>query len=199
MKNALVIVTLSGLLTAAAHTQAQPLTPDTSAAATQESPNPVTTKPAANKKVAAAKTDDALPSVQLTAPLLYKLLRAELAYQRGDWQLAYVSNLVAAQETRDPRLARRAAEIALNAKQVSEALSAVRLWHELAPNSDEANQFYLGLIVLGDNLKEARPIFIERLRQATPQGRGLLILQIQRLLANTKDKVAAFALSLIHI
>jgi tetratricopeptide (TPR) repeat protein len=194
LKNALVIVTLSGLLTAAAHTQAQPLTPDTSAAATQESPNPVTTKPAANKKVAAAKTDDALPSVQLTAPLLYKLLRAELAYQRGDWQLAYVSNLVAAQETRDPRLARRAAEIALNAKQVSEALSAVRLWHELAPNSDEANQFYLGLIVLGDNLKEARPIFIERLRQATPQGRGLLILQIQRLLANTKDKVAAFAL-----
>ncbi|ABR91232.1 Uncharacterized conserved protein [Janthinobacterium sp. Marseille] len=195
MKNALVIVTLSALITATANTQAQPQTPETAAAATQESPAPLTAKPpASSKKAATGKTEDPLPSVQLTAPLLYKLLRAELALQRGDWQLAYVSMLVTAQETRDPRLAERAAKVALSAKQVSEALSAVRLWHELAPNSDEANQFYLGLIILGDNLKEARPILIERLRLASPQTRGVLILEIQRLLANTKDKNAAFAL-----
>ncbi|MNR80645.1 bacteriophage N4 receptor, outer membrane subunit [compost metagenome] len=194
MKNALVIVTLSALLTAGADIQAQPQAPDATAAATQEKPAPVTTKPVNGKKVVAGKTEDPLPSAQLTAPLLYKLLRAELALQRGDWQLAYVSMLVAAQETRDPRLAERAARIAVNAKQVSEALSAVRLWHELAPSSEEANQFYLGLIILGDNLKEARPILIERLRLASPQTRGGLIIEIQRLLANTKDKTAAFAL-----
>lgn len=195
MKNALVIVTLSVLFSAGADLQAQPLAQvqarDKPIA--QDEQTPIVAKPSAEKKAAGNKTDDPLPSVPLTSELMYKLLRAELSYQRGDWQLPYVTMLSTAQETRDPRLARRAAEIALNAKQVGEALSAVRLWHELAPNSDEANQFYLGLVVLGDNLKEAKPIFVERLREASPQARGLLILQIQRLLGSTKDKNAAFA------
>lgn len=195
MKNALVIVTLSVLFSAGADLQAQPLAQvqarDKPIA--QDEQTPIVAKPSAEKKAASNKADDPLPSVPLTSELMYKLLRAELTYQRGDWQLPYVTMLSTAQETRDPRLARRAAEIALNAKQVGEALSAVRLWHELAPNSDEANQFYLGLVVLGDNLKEAKPIFVERLREASPQARGLLILQIQRLLGSTKDKNAAFA------
>lgn len=148
----------------------------------------------ADKKAASDALNEQLPSVELTEDLLFKLLRAELANQRGDWQLAYITMLVTAQETRDPRLARRAAEIALNVKKTGEALSAVRLWRELAPNSDEASQFYLGLVVIGDNLAEAKPIFTERLQEVGPQARGLLILQIQRLLARTKDKGAAFKL-----
>lgn len=199
MKNALVIVTLSILLSAGAGLQAQPLVQI-------KAPNqPVLlaqgglASPVAAKRPVAAKTgddkaDDQLPSVALTEDLLYKLLRAEMANQRGDWQLAYVTMLVAAQETRDPRLARRAAEIALNVKQAGEALAAVRLWRELAPASDEANQFYLGLVMLGENLTEAKPIFVERLQEMRPQARGLLILQIQRLLSRTKDKNAAFVL-----
>lgn len=148
----------------------------------------------ADKKAASDALNEQFPSVELTEDLLFKLLRAELANQRGDWQLAYITMLVTAQETRDPRLARRAAEIALNVKKTGEALSAVRLWRELAPNSDEASQFYLGLVVIGDNLAEAKPIFAERLQEVGPQARGLLILQIQRLLARTKDKGAAFKL-----
>lgn len=148
----------------------------------------------ADKKAASDALNEQLPAVELTEDLLFKLLRAELANQRGDWQLAYITMLVTAQETRDPRLARRAAEIALNVKKTGEALSAVRLWRELAPNSDEASQFYLGLVVIGDNLAEAKPIFAERLQEVGPQARGLLILQIQRLLARTKDKNAAFKL-----
>lgn len=148
----------------------------------------------ADKKAASDALNEQLPTVELTEDLLFKLLRAELANQRGDWQLAYITMLVTAQETRDPRLARRAAEIALNVKKTGEALSAVRLWRELAPNSDEASQFYLGLVVIGDNLAEAKPIFAERLQEVGPQARGLLILQIQRLLARTKDKGAAFKL-----
>lgn len=199
MKNALVIVTLSALLSAGTDLHAQPLAPQK---APQPSPQiakegqkpPAAASQVGDKKTADNKSGEPLPSVELTEDLLFKLLRAELAYQRGDWQLAYVTMLVAAQETRDPRLARRAAEIALNVKQTSEALSAVRLWRELAPNSDEASQFYLGLVVLGENLTEAKPIFAERLQEVSPQARGLLILQIQRLLGRTKDKNAAFKL-----
>ncbi|MDO9420802.1 MAG: tetratricopeptide repeat protein [Herminiimonas sp.] len=199
MKNALVIVTLSVLLSAGTNLQAQPLAPfkalqPLQLAAKEGQKSAATINQPAGKKAVGDAQEDPLPTLDMSEDLLFKLLRAELAYQRGDWQLAYVTMLVAAQETRDPRLARRAAEIALNVKQTGEALSAVRLWRELAPHSDEANQFYLGLVVLGENLTEAKPIFVERLQEVTPQARGLLILQIQRLLGRTKDKDAAFTL-----
>lgn len=199
MKNALVIVTLSVLFSTGADLRAEPLAPAYAAQppqfiAKEGQKPPAASQPASKKHAGEDKVDDPLPSVDLTEDLLFKLLRAELAYQRGDWQLAYVTMLVSAQETRDPRLARRAAEIALSVKQTGEALSAVRLWRELAPHSDEANQFYLGLVVLGENLAEAKPIFTERLQEVRPQARGLLILQIQRLLVRTKDKNAAFTL-----
>jgi hypothetical protein len=48
--------------------------------------------------------------------------------------------------------------------------------------------------VLGDNLAEAKPIFAERLQEVSPPARGLLILQIQRLLSSSKDKPGAFSL-----
>jgi hypothetical protein len=148
LKNALVIVTLSVLLSAGADLQAQPLaqtkSPDARILVAQKDATPpVAANQLTDKKAVDDKSDEQLPSAVLTDDLLYKLLRAELANQRGDWQLAYVTMMVAAQETRDPRLAQRAAEIALNVQKTGEALSAVRLWRELAPASNQANQFYL--------------------------------------------------------
>lgn len=186
LKNALVIVTLSAFLSV-------------SAAAAQGHDAPPNSAQPNSAQTAAGKDDDdkedaGLPSVELTDELMYKILRGEFALQRGDWQLAYVTMMTTAQQTRDPRLAHRAAEIALSVKRPSEALSAVRLWRELAPNSDEADQFYLGLSVLGNNLDEAKPILAARLKEVRPQARGLMILQVQRLLASSRDKEAAFAL-----
>lgn len=135
-----------------------------------------------------------LPNVELTEGLMFALLKSEFAFQRGDWQSAYVATVAAAQQTRDPRLARRATEMAIAAKQSEPALSAVRLWRSLAPQAEEATQYYLSLIVFSDNVAEARPLLEERLREARPQTRGLLMLQIQRLLARAKDKEAAFTL-----
>lgn len=140
------------------------------------------------------KAEDPLPTLDLSEELLYKLLTSEIAFQRGDWQTAYVTMMSLAQQTRDPRIARRATEIALSAKQADEALSAVRLWRTLAPHSDEAAQYYLSFIILSDNLDEAEPILEKRLSDARPQTRGLLAFQMQRLLARAKDKAAAFAL-----
>jgi len=142
----------------------------------------------------APPNNDSLPAGILTDELLFKLLAAEIAFQRGDWQNAYAAQMRAAQQTRDPRLARRAAEIALSAKQASEALNAVRLWRELAPGSAEASQYYVGFMLLSDNLEEARVILAQRLAEASPQARPALILQAQRLLANAKNKESAFNL-----
>jgi Flp pilus assembly protein TadD len=197
LKNAIVIVTLSVWLSACAAGPQTSSVPRTDAgittvvAASQGFAGPITVNQAG--AASSEGQEEQLPSVELSEDLLFKLLRAELAVQRGDWQLAYVSMLVSAQQTRDPRLARRAAEIALNVKQTGEALAAIRLWRELAPNSEEATQYYLGFIMLSDNLAEAKPIFEQRLKEARPQARGLLMFQIQRLLTRAKDKPAAFS------
>jgi len=196
LKNTLLIVTLSILLSACATRAAFPWPESTVASSrTAEIALKKQADPHGLGEVAIdTKAEDQLPDVKLTEDLIYKLLTAEIAFQRGDWQTAFVTALSVAQHTRDPRVARRAAEFALSAKQADEALSAVRLWRTLAPHSDEATQYYLSFVILSDDLAEAKPILEQRLKEARPQTRGLLSFQIQRLLARAKDKDEAFAL-----
>jgi tetratricopeptide (TPR) repeat protein len=200
LKNTLLIVTLSLLLSACATGSIEPapsVLADT-AAAPIAADHGLSKKQSVTRRSGSASAepaaDDPLPLHELTEELMFKLLTSELAFQRGDWQTAYVTMLSLAQQTRDPRIARRAAEIALAAKQADEALNAVRLWRSLAPHSEEAAQYYLSFVVLSDNLAEAEPILEQRLREARPQTRGLLAFQMQRLLARAKNKAAAFSL-----
>ncbi|WP_343653561.1 tetratricopeptide repeat protein [Herbaspirillum sp.] len=195
MKKTIALITSSLLLTACASLQQPGDKADAQAAQDQKS---ASAKSAANRKKAPkAKVqpqEDALPALELSEDILYKVLTAEIAFQRGQWQSAYVTMLAAAQQTRDPRLAKRAAEMAVAARQAGEALVAVRLWTELAPHSDEALQNYLGLIMLSDSVDEIEPLLTQRLADAAPQARGPMILQIQRLLSRAKDKQASFTI-----
>ncbi|MGV3741693.1 MAG: tetratricopeptide repeat protein [Burkholderiaceae bacterium] len=194
MKNFLVLVPILLALSACATGPTGPL------AKTDEALS-IATASETNKKhpttphvvAAEAPAPSNLPS-QLSEEVLYKYLSAEIAAQRGNWRSAYVTMLSIAQQTRDPRVARRAMEIAVMAKQSGEALAAIRLWRELAPHSEEAMQYHLGLIVLSDNLAEAQPILQQHLKETQPQLIGPTFLQIQRLLTRAKDKNAAFGL-----
>ena len=193
MKTALAIVALSVLLSACAGLSPMPKT--ASAASTNSSrteSDSAASSATDDERTAEAVRNEALPFVPLSDELVFKITSAEIAFQRGSWQFAYTNMLAMAQETRDPRLARRAAEMAVNAKQPEEALTAIRLWRTLAPKSDEATQFYLGLLLQRDELGEVQQVFEQRLRDVRPQSRGLLLLQIQRLLLRAKDKAAAF-------
>jgi len=188
LKNAFAIVTLSALLSACA---VAPQKQGASDAAAEAPAAPADAVPAAAPPAPAA---DNLPNVELTSDLLFRYTKAELEFKRGQWQSAYITMLALAQQTRDPRLARRAAEMALAAKQGAEALVAVRLWRQLAPDSDEATQYFLGFAVIGDNLAEAEQVFAQRLKNTPPTGRGLAMFQMQQFLLRAKDKRAAFAL-----
>jgi tetratricopeptide (TPR) repeat protein len=193
LKNAFAIVTLSALLSACAvvpqkQAESAPQQPAEQAAATDAAP-----------AVASAGTEtpaatEALPNNELTGDLLFRITKAELEFKQGEWQGAYITMMALAQQTRDPRLARRAAEMALTAKQGAEALSAIRLWRSLAPDSEEAIQYFLGFAVVMDDLTEAEQIFEQRLRDAPPAARGLAMMQMQQFLLRAKDKEAAFKL-----
>lgn len=205
MKNAFAIVTLSAVLSGCAvapwHGPTDSAAPAAEPAARGTAPAPdpagATEDTPATQAVAAAaavQVNEPLPSVDLTADLFYKLTKAELDFKRGQWQSAYVTLMVLAQQTRDPRLAQRSAEMALAAKQGGEAMAAIRLWRELAPESDEAAQYFLGFAVLGEDLTEAEQAFTQRLKKSPPAARGLAMFQMQQFLLRAKDKAAAFAL-----
>jgi len=190
LKNAFAIVTLSALLSACAVAPKQqaPATPDQPLAAAEAAAgNPVPSQDP-------AQGEDKLPNVQMTSAMMQQLLKAELAFKNGDWQGPYLTMMSLAQQTRDPRLAKRAAEMALSAKQPDDALAAVRLWRDYAPTSDEANQYYLGLVILSDNLAEAEKLLTQRLAEATPGARGLVMFQMQQLVLRARDKEAAVAM-----
>jgi tetratricopeptide (TPR) repeat protein len=188
LKNAFVIVTLSGLLSACA------VAPEPQPPREFMRVEPMPAPPAASAATDEPADDPALPKVALTKELLYRLMKAELDLQAGDWRAAYMSFMGVAQQTRDPRLARRAAEIGLQARQAGESLAAVRLWRELAPASDEASQAYLGLSLDSDDLSEAERIFTHRLAEAGPQARPMAMYQAQQYLNRARSKAAASAL-----
>lgn len=126
---------------------------------------------------------------------MYKLTRAELEFKQGNWQGPFITLMGVAQQTRDPRIAHRAAEMALAAKQGGAALEAIRLWHQLAPNSDEATQYFVGFVVLTDQIEEVEPILAERLKQTPAPARGLALFQMQQMMARAKDKLMALAIT----
>ncbi len=209
MKNAFVIVTLSSILAACAVApgqqtaqQAAPgaasATSDTPLADAEAQSGDADTAQADDEEEAEAKAraevEARLPKVELTSSMLNQLLKAEFAFRKGDWQGPYLTMLSLAQQTRDPRLARRAAEMAVAARQADDTLAAVRLWRELDPQSDEATQYFVGMVVTSDNIADVEPIFVERLKEAPPEKRGVLLFQIQQLLGRAKDKDAANAM-----
>jgi Flp pilus assembly protein TadD len=196
LKNAFVIVTLSGLLSACA------VAPQQQSVA-QSAQDPAALEQARLDAQARAETEakaeaDAqlarLPKVELTSTLLNQLLRAEFMFRGGDWQGPYLTMMSLAQQTRDPRLARRAAEMALAARQPEDTLAAVRQWRQLDPQSDEATQYYLGMVIMSDNISDAEEIFRKRLEAAPANLRGIVLYQVQQLLSRAKDKEAGSAM-----
>src|SRR5207342_2682741 len=97
----------------------------------------------------AAKAEGDTPQQGLTAELMYKLLVGDVALQRGETALAARAYFEAAKDSGDPRLARRATEISLAARQRGLAIESARLWSELDPSADRPKQVIAGLSAAG--------------------------------------------------
>ena len=135
----------------------------------------------------------ALPAVELSPDLLYKMMLAEIALQRGLPQTAVQTLLEVARETRDPRVAQRATEVAWNARLMKEALEAAGLWLKADPQSAQARQVVAALLISQDSLTDAQ-VPLEQWLAADKANAGRNFVQIAQLLARHKDKKAAFDL-----
>ncbi len=86
-----------------------------------------------------------LPEVTLTSSLLYRILAAEIAAQRGSFLPAASTTIKLARETSDPRLAKRALELYVAAGNLPGALEAATFWSFLDPRDPEASATKLAL------------------------------------------------------
>lgn len=135
-----------------------------------------------------------LPAHYLTEEILFKYLSAELAEQRGNNFAAYSTMMSIARSSRDPRVARRAAEMAMNGKLSVEAVKATQFWVELEPTSEEAAQVLLSLLLITNQTEEAKKILAKRLANSTAANLGNMIAQTQRHLSRLPDRARAAAL-----
>jgi tetratricopeptide (TPR) repeat protein len=173
------ILTLSTLLAATITAQAAP---DAAPEAAAVSAQPTLPQP------------ELLPTLPLSEELMFKYLSAEIAEQRGSTFASYATMMSIARATRDPRLARRAAEIAMSGKLAAEALKAARLWQEISPNSEDAGQVVLSLQLATNLTDEAKKVLAQRLGSSTPATLPGTIAQTQRLLARVPDKAKSASL-----
>jgi len=134
-----------------------------------------------------------LPRVELSEALLFKLTLAEIAAQRGQPHVAVPAFLEVARETQDPRVARRAAEIAWNARFLPAALEAATLWLQADPESMRAQQTVIALLVNQSRLDDAIP-HLEKWLDGDEQRTGQNFMQISTLVAAHKDKAAILQL-----
>jgi tetratricopeptide (TPR) repeat protein len=139
---------------------------------------------------ALAQTKD-IPSADadLNEPMLYEFLLGEIALQRGDNGLAAQTFLDLARRTRDPRVARRAVEVASQARLPELALEAARTWQELDPASSQALQVLAALLVANKRAEEALP-YLEKLLASEGVNPENGFMQLNRLLAASPDKAA---------
>ena len=142
----------------------------------------------------------------LSADLFYRLLLGDIALQRGDAALAARAYLEVAQELKDVRLARRAAEIAYATRQRATAEAAATLWLELAPDAERPQQILAALAGGGPAAREGeggapseadlKARLEKLLADQALSGTGVAdaFLQLNRAFSRQGDKAAVYAM-----
>ncbi len=144
---------------------------------------------------AQAESDSAKPKTlqtELNSDFVFKYLVGEIAGQRGDLGLASNLFLNLARSSRDPRLAERAAKVAVYGNNTKTAVQAANLWAELDPTSVEAQQATTEMLLSTGNLTDAKPHLKKLLAKEETRANGFLYLN--SLFARQADKKAVLKL-----
>ncbi len=149
-----------------------------------------TPPPSTGDKADKAKQPVPAAEQELSGELLYYLLSAEIAGQRGRLDVAVPFYLKAAQLSRDPDIVERATRVAVYARDEKHALAAAQLWVELQPENMEAHQVTAALLMRKGRVDEALP-HLEQVLSADPNNSHNSYMLITSLLSKEKDKQAA--------
>jgi len=108
-------------------------------------------KPAGHDSV---DTGTGVVTQSLSKELMFDILLAEIAGQRGKMDISAPRYLQAAEEADDPRVAERAVQIAMYAKDFEIAKRAARRWVDLEPDNLEAHKLLTALALRTGDMDE---------------------------------------------
>lgn len=145
------------------------------------------------RPVATGAGAPALPNHELTEQMLYELLVADVAAQRGIPGMGAKIYLDMATAKRDPRLARRAALLFYDARRQDDALEAAQLWRELEPDSPQARQMQISLLLESGRLVEVRPYLMAALAAEKDQA-ATTLMHVYLMLSRLSDRDGALGL-----
>ena len=140
-----------------------------------------------------AKPDPISSDSDYTNPdLVFRLLLAEIASQRGELNLASELFLDLAKQTDSALLAERATRLTTYTRNGTIALEASKIWNELNKDSIDAQQALSEILVANNKLNEAKPILQKLLLKEKTRASGFLYLN--SLLSRVQDKKAVLTL-----
>src|SRR5512140_776655 len=120
-------------------------------------------QPAAESRPGAATSDNS----QLSASRLFQVLTADVAVQRGEYDVAAKIYLELATNLKDARLARRAAQAAMLARKPALVLEAAKVWAGLEPDSAQARNTLAAVLISQGPLAESKQ-FLSKWIAETP-------------------------------
>ena len=134
-----------------------------------------------------------LPKQELTGAMLYEYLVSEIGNQRGYKALAVNGSSDLAQKTHDPRLAKRAAQLAFEAGDMEKATAAFRLWQEVEPDAMVPTRMLASILLRGGKLEQSQVEFAKVLKDGKTNV-GSMFLPIEQMLASYPDKAATLSM-----
>lgn len=133
---------------------------------------------------------EAKPKTSLSSNEMYLVLVAEVALQRGHYDVAIKNYLQLGEAKHDPRLLERAARIAVYAHDDKHALEAAKQWVELEPNNIDAREVVTAFYIRSGQYDEAQRQ-LETLLTINKGGNENAFMLIAGLLGRQQDKQAA--------
>ena len=127
------------------------------------------------------------------AQVVYQVLLAEIALQRGNVELAVQAYANLSARTRDPQIMERTIEVAGFARRFDVALETVHRWLEDDPTSQRAQKMLAGVLIMSNRLDELAPHLIRMLesdKATLPEN----LLGLNRMFARNPDRAAVFRL-----
>lgn len=152
--------------------------------------NQVAEKPTVSPSSPPAKAK-AGTSASLPADVMYKVLVAEVALQRGRYDIAIKNYLQMGEARHDPRLLERAARIAVYAHDDKHALEAAKQWVALEPDNIDAREVVTAFYIRSGQYDEAQRQLEALLALNDKHGDGNAFMLIAGLLGRQQDKQAA--------
>lgn len=153
-----------------------------------------TTPPAAAQDDAAPAEAALLPPHALTPDVLFMLLLGEIAGARGEVAVSADAYLELARHTLDPRIARRATEIALFAQDIEAAGEAARIWADSDPGSTEAQRVLAGILANDSQRLNEVQIQLARVLANAPEQLEQNLLGLHRALARMPNYETVMAI-----